>query len=493
MTEPAISTRPRGAVRLPLLAALLLAVLAASGPAAGARTVHAASLPAVLWQKEPAQITTTLTSAAQTVSFDEVMSNQSDPNGFGAFAFTVRYDTTIWQPPAIDMSPAVALFAAAGRVLQCQSPSAPAGQMTMVCPSTGTFAVGPVWTGPQTLAIVTLTLTPQTAQAILAGGSGVQTTVFDTGVQLSNTCGQPLNDGTTQPLPGQQECQGNLLPGLSGGGYVINPGSTTITISSPPTPTATATATSTATATRTPTPTLTSTATATSTATSTPTLTATATATATLPPTSLPAVTATPVPGTPTVTRTSVTLPSTRTPEATPAPCGEDASWWAAHPDAWPLTRLTLGGSAYDQAELRALLSAPDASPPGVLARQLIATRLNIAAFGDRAGISATAARADAQLAEGGGKLPLTGVPPYLATGMQWLAGALARYNDDCASISTVLGTTRVRPPTSFPRTGVIPDAHEGSRLGTAISVGSLIAGVALVLFLRRKLFRRRD
>ena len=157
------------------------------------------------------------------------------------------------------------------------------------------------------------------------------------------------------------------------------------------------------------------------------------------------------------------------------------------------MTHLTLGGVAYDQSELRALLSAPNPPPPGALAQQLIATRLNIAAFGDHAGIGATAALADAQLAQAGGKLPLTDVPPYLATGMQWLAGALARYNDDCATVSTVLGTTRVRRPTSFPSTGAVQDTHGGSRPGTAISVVSLIAGVALVLFLRRKLFRRRD
>ncbi|MHB8377806.1 MAG: hypothetical protein ACYDEB_12755 [Dehalococcoidia bacterium] len=504
MTEPATHRSPSGIPRLHAAVALLLAILAAAVGAAGVRALYAAGPAPVLWEKQPAQITATLTSPAQTVSFDEVMSNQSDPNGFGGFAFTVRYDATVWQAPAIDMSPAVALFAAAGRVLLCSSPASSPGQTAMACASTGPFGTGPVWPGPQTLATVTLTLTPALAQTILGGGSGVQTTVSDTGVQLSNTCGEALNDGT-----GQGACTGKLLPGLAPKGVVIGPGSTAITITVPATPTATATSTATATATATATSTATLTATATSTATPSPTATATATRTAT--PTTTATSTATPSPtatAMPIITVSTATptglAPSpaasppattSRTPAATrtsgPTPCGFEPAWWAAHAAAWPVTQLSLGGQSYDGATLRQMLTV-SGTPQEALTQQLIATRLNIAAYGDQAGIGPTAARADEHLARAGG-FAASGVPPYLATGMQWLTAALAGYNRDCSAISTVLGTTLGGPPTLLPRTGVTDGGRASSWRATAITVLSLIAGVLLVFFLRRALFRDRD
>jgi hypothetical protein len=69
--------------------------------------------------------------------------------------------------------------------------------------------------------------------------------------------------------------------------------------------------------------------------------------------------------------------------------CGDDAchftpGYWKNHPEAWPLTTLTLGGETYDQAELLEILDHPvhgDASV--ILAHHLIAALLNVAAGAD--------------------------------------------------------------------------------------------------------------
>ena len=55
--------------------------------------------------------------------------------------------------------------------------------------------------------------------------NGLVTPVKDTAVTLTNTCGQPLNDGSSQPVPGQPECQGVPLVGVGPGG--VMPGSAT--------------------------------------------------------------------------------------------------------------------------------------------------------------------------------------------------------------------------------------------------------------------------
>lgn len=163
----------------------------------------------------------TLTDPAQVFSFNEVMVNQADPGGLGGFAFTIVYDPAIWQTPEVDMIAAVNLFAASGR-LSCWPAGSSSSSLQMVCASTGTLGGGPTWSGAQTLGTVSLTLLPSVANAILSDAAGgVTTTIQDTAVQVTNSCGQPLNDGTVQPLPGQPECQGNLLPGLGPGGEVL--------------------------------------------------------------------------------------------------------------------------------------------------------------------------------------------------------------------------------------------------------------------------------
>jgi hypothetical protein len=121
--------------------------------------------------------------------------------------------------------------------------------------------------------------------------------------------------------------------------------------------------------------------------------------------------------------------------------CPFSQGYWKNHPDAWPVTSLTLGSETYTQAELLALLRTPvrgDASL--ILAHQLIAARLNIANGSDPAPVSATIADADSLLSGLAGKLPYH-VRPSSPTGQAMIADAstLDSYNNgqftpDCTS-----------------------------------------------------------
>jgi hypothetical protein len=70
--------------------------------------------------------------------------------------------------------------------------------------------------------------------------------------------------------------------------------------------------------------------------------------------------------------------------------------YWKNHPDAWPVTSLTMGGQAYSQAQL---LDIFDTSPKGdatyILAHQLIAAKLNVAQGADDTVVASTIANAD--------------------------------------------------------------------------------------------------
>lgn len=202
--------------------------------------------PAVSWLKTPtmgnlwlctAGTACTANSAGQqtnTFSFAEVMQNQGDPNGLGGFSFDVLYDPTQYQAPAIDLSPAVALFAASGRTLDCSITIPQNGRVHVACASTGPIGTGPVFTGNQTMANVTLTPQDSLVEAIRPNKeNGDISVVKDDQVTVTNTCGQPLNDGTSQPVPGQPECQGAPLQGVGPGGVLTgnpNGGQSTQTI-----------------------------------------------------------------------------------------------------------------------------------------------------------------------------------------------------------------------------------------------------------------------
>jgi hypothetical protein len=194
--------------------------------------------PAVAWSKSPTSGNLFETTGSQTYSFDEIMTNQGDPNGLGGFSFDVHYDPTIFNNPVIDESPAIALFAnptahgatGGSRVLTCNHTILGNGIDHVLCTSTGTFGSGPQWTGAEVMAHVTLTpLEIVTEQVRPNKENGIVTPVKDTNTTVTNTCGQPLNDGTIHPIPGQPECQGNPLQGVGPGG-VINDSMTTVTI-----------------------------------------------------------------------------------------------------------------------------------------------------------------------------------------------------------------------------------------------------------------------
>src|SRR5207247_888170 len=92
------------------------------------------------------------------------------------------------------------------------------------------------------------------------------------------------------------------------------------------------------------------------------------------------------------------------------------------------VSSLTLGNQAYAQAELLTLLTSPVAGDASVLlARQLIAAKLNIANGSDPTPIASTIADADGLLSGFAGKLP-DGVAPSSVTGgaWQWRAGRRA-------------------------------------------------------------------
>jgi len=180
--------------------------------------------------KDPASGQVFVTTAIPSFTFDEVLSNQTDPNGLGAFSFDIRYNPAIFQTPVIDLSPAIALFAASGRTLDCSVTIPLNGVVHVACASTGPIGTGPVFTGSEVMAQVTLTVQAAIFQALRPNKeNGVVTVVTDDQVIVANTCGQPLNDGSIQPLPGQPECQGVLLPGVGPGG-VLNNSATNVTV-----------------------------------------------------------------------------------------------------------------------------------------------------------------------------------------------------------------------------------------------------------------------
>jgi uncharacterized delta-60 repeat protein len=104
---------------------------------------------------------------------------------------------------------------------------------------------------------------------------------------------------------------------------------------------------------------------------------------------------------------------------------------WKNNPSTWPVDTLTLGGKAYTKSELLALLkvsSQTDASV--ILARQLIAAKLNIENGSDPAPVSNTIADADSLLSGYAGKLPYK-VKPSSVNGQTMTAdgSVLGNYN----------------------------------------------------------------
>ena len=76
--------------------------------------------------------------------------------------------------------------------------------------------------------------------------------------------------------------------------------------------------------------------------------------------------------------------------------CTYTQGYWRNHPDAWPVTSLTLGTVTYQAGELMAILDNP-ARGNGlvILAHQLIAAKLNIANGADPSAVQQTITEAD--------------------------------------------------------------------------------------------------
>jgi hypothetical protein len=76
--------------------------------------------------------------------------------------------------------------------------------------------------------------------------------------------------------------------------------------------------------------------------------------------------------------------------------CTYTQGYWRNHPDAWPVTNLTIGTVTYQAAELMAILDNP-ARGNGlvILAHQLIAAKLNIANGADPSAVQQTVTEAD--------------------------------------------------------------------------------------------------
>lgn len=116
--------------------------------------------------------------------------------------------------------------------------------------------------------------------------------------------------------------------------------------------------------------------------------------------------------------------------------CPHSQGDWKNNPDAWPVGSLTLGSQTYSEAELLALLAMPvgasrKADASLILAKQLIAAKLNIADCTDPAPAGNTMLHADGVLGGFAGKLP-NRVSTTSSEGKAMLADAtvLERYNN---------------------------------------------------------------
>lgn len=118
--------------------------------------------------------------------------------------------------------------------------------------------------------------------------------------------------------------------------------------------------------------------------------------------------------------------------------------FWKTHPAQWPVGSLTLGGQAYTQTELLALLTMSVAGDASLnLADQLIAAKLNVANGSDPSAIASTVADADGLLAQFSGKLPYK-VKPNSAAGRAMIrdANLLAQY--DAGALTPTCSTVAV-------------------------------------------------
>jgi hypothetical protein len=116
--------------------------------------------------------------------------------------------------------------------------------------------------------------------------------------------------------------------------------------------------------------------------------------------------------------------------------CPLTAGFWKNHAESWSVDSLTLGNEVYASEALLELLNLPVGQKSGadaslILARQLIAAKLNIAGGSDPFSAGGLIVDADALLSGLGGRLPLA-TPPSTSDGqaMIELSGMLDDYNN---------------------------------------------------------------
>lgn len=115
--------------------------------------------------------------------------------------------------------------------------------------------------------------------------------------------------------------------------------------------------------------------------------------------------------------------------------CSRSPGFWKTHPELWPSDHLTLGGVEHGTAALAAFLDASGSDATLSLARQLVATKLNLL-VGSDAAILPTVAAADAFLAE---HPPGSNPRGELRQQANALKDALDRYNNlDCQEVPVV-------------------------------------------------------
>src|SRR5260370_21663997 len=87
--------------------------------------------------------------------------------------------------------------------------------------------------------------------------------------------------------------------------------------------------------------------------------------------------------------------------------CPLSQGFWKNNCVLWPVSSLTLGSQSYSEAELLTILKTSTTGDASlILAKQLIAAKLNVANGSNPAPISDTLADADALLAAFEGELP---------------------------------------------------------------------------------------
>ena len=132
--------------------------------------------------------------------------------------------------------------------------------------------------------------------------------------------------------------------------------------------------------------------------------------------------------------------------------CPRSQGYWANHPVEWTVTSIMLGTQFYSQAELLTFLPGGGGDASLMLAVQLAATKLNLAAGADAAPVSAAMLQADAVLAQFTGKLPYN-VPPSTPNGQALisLSSFLDQYNNGQLTANCILTPTPIFTPTIGP------------------------------------------